>query len=147
MFSLGRENASQKYVCVYHRKTWSEAQTHCREFYTDLASVTNKTERQLILRMFVEITDGNDEDKVWIGLHRMKLWSDQSNSSFTHLVSWTYAEPDNGLSIPGLTGSQHCTAVSLKYFGHWTDESCYDQLPFFCYRGEIIYLLYNRIKK
>nr|XP_055035543.1 C-type mannose receptor 2-like [Misgurnus anguillicaudatus] len=40
---------------------------------------------------------------------------------------------DNGLYVPGLWGAQHCTAVSGKYVGQWTDESCFAHLPFFCY--------------
>lgn len=107
--------------------------------------MTNETERQQILRVtrIIEITESSDEDKVWIGLHRRKLWSDQSNSSFTYMAPWTYAEPDNGYSISGQAGIQHCTAVSFQSFGYWTDESCFDRLPFFCYSGEIIHLLYS----
>nr|XP_055035772.1 macrophage mannose receptor 1-like isoform X1 [Misgurnus anguillicaudatus]XP_055035773.1 macrophage mannose receptor 1-like isoform X1 [Misgurnus anguillicaudatus]XP_055035774.1 macrophage mannose receptor 1-like isoform X1 [Misgurnus anguillicaudatus] len=135
-----RENASQKYVLVYQEKTWSEARRYCREFYTDLASVRNETEHKEILsiKLFLEITEGRNDNNLWIGLHRKKLWSDQSNSSFTYSMLWTTnlaPEPDNGLSV-GLAGIQHCTAVSLEYFGYWTDERCSDRLPFFCYNGE-----------
>ncbi|XP_048022975.1 aggrecan core protein-like [Megalobrama amblycephala] len=130
-FILGRENASQKYIWVTDGKTWTEAQSYCREKYTDLASVRNETEHRQILSLSLGHT-------VWIGLHRNRLWSDQSNSSFTYwrqMVSFEASQPDNGFYTPGQNGNQHCTAVSLQHFGQWTDEQCYDSLPFFCYSG------------
>uniref|UniRef100_A0A8C1AEW8 Si:dkey-11o15.8 n=1 Tax=Cyprinus carpio carpio TaxID=630221 RepID=A0A8C1AEW8_CYPCA len=126
----GKENSSQNYVWIYEYRTWTEAQSYCREKYTDLASMRNETERQQILNVTLY------RNYVWIGLYRNRLWSDQSNSSFTYWLPWTEevaAQPDNGISLPGQLGSQHCTAVSLQYFGQWTDESCFASLPFFCY--------------
>ncbi|KAL0162975.1 hypothetical protein M9458_042371, partial [Cirrhinus mrigala] len=58
------------------------------------------------------------------------------SSTFTYWLPSTQgvtAEPDNGINVPGQEGSQHCTAVSLKQFGQWADESCFASLPFFCY--------------
>ncbi|XDV38532.1 hypothetical protein PO909_007908, partial [Leuciscus waleckii] len=130
----GRENASQNYVFVYEGKTWTEAQSYCREKYTDLASVRNETEHQQILNVTHYFSS-----YVWIGLHRNRLWSDQSNSSFTYWLPYTpgvLAQPDNGANVPGQQGAQHCTAVSLKYFGQWTDEGCFASLPFFCYSDQ-----------
>ncbi len=137
VFILGRENSSQKYVWEYDGRTWAEAQMYCREKYTDLASVRNETERQQILSI-------GQSNNVWIGLHRNRLWSDQSSSSFTYWLPSTQsdaAQPDNGANVQGQLGSQHCTTVSLQHFGQWTDENCFDSLPFFCYSGEQIYLL------
>jgi len=96
--------------------------------------VRNETERQQILN--VTPYPGY---AVWICLHRNRLWSDQSSSSFTYWLPYTPgegAQPDNGVYVQGLQGAQHCTAASLKYFGQWTDESCFASLPFFCYSGE-----------
>ncbi|XP_072518593.1 macrophage mannose receptor 1-like [Salminus brasiliensis] len=112
-------------------KTWAEAQRHCRENYTDLASVRNETELQQILNISKGYT-------VWIGLYRKRMWSDQSNSSFTFwrpVVQFRYAEPNNGILTPGQQGYQHCTAVNLQYIGQWTDEDCLASFPFFCYSG------------
>uniref|UniRef100_A0A8C2PMI5 C-type lectin domain-containing protein n=1 Tax=Cyprinus carpio TaxID=7962 RepID=A0A8C2PMI5_CYPCA len=112
-----------KCVLVNDRKTWTGAQSYCREKCTDLVSVRNEAERQQILSIYS--TD------VWIGLHRNRLWSDQSSSSDA-------AQPDN---IRRQIGVPCCTAVSLQHFGRWTDERCLASLPFFCYSGELIYLL------
>ncbi|XP_077088897.1 macrophage mannose receptor 1-like [Siphateles boraxobius] len=139
----GRENASQKYVVVYEGRTWTGAQSYCREKYTDLASVSNETERQQIMSIvhyyyyyYYGYFYGYN---MWIGLHRNRLWSDQSSSSFTYWLPytpWDVSQPDNGANVQGQQGAQHCTAVSLKYFGQWTDESCFANLPFFCYSDE-----------
>ncbi len=148
-FILGRENATQKYVWVSQGRTWTEAQSYCRETYTDLASVRNETERQQILS--IVRSNGYYYAYMWIGLHRNRLWSDQSSSSFTYWLPWTQsvaAQPDNGANVPGLYGSEHCTAVSLQHFGQWTDENCFASLPFFCYSGEQIYpQYYNGIQE
>ncbi|KAK7131338.1 hypothetical protein R3I94_016467 [Phoxinus phoxinus] len=140
----GRENASQKYVLVTEGRTWTGAQSYCRERYTDLASMRNETERQKILnvtRYYYGYSYYYGYGYIWIGLHRNRLWSDQSSSSFTYWLPNTpyeAAQPDNGANVQGQQGAQHCTAVSLKYFGQWTDEGCFANLPFFCYSGEQI---------
>ncbi|XP_073792207.1 C-type mannose receptor 2 [Danio rerio] len=125
--------STQIYVLVTERNTWRDAQNYCRERNTDLASVRSETELQQILSI---TGSGNFGYDIWIGLYRNRLWSDQSNSSFSYWLPWTQSsdpQPDNGLSIPGQYQAQHCTTVSLKYFGRWTDERCFNSLPFFCY--------------
>uniref|UniRef100_A0A3B4D7L6 C-type lectin domain-containing protein n=1 Tax=Pygocentrus nattereri TaxID=42514 RepID=A0A3B4D7L6_PYGNA len=115
------------HVWVSEGKTWAEAQSFCREYYTDLASVRSRTELQQILR----ITNGS---AVWIGLYRNRLWSDQSNSTFTYWrpeVQFAPSEPDNGVYTYEQYGNQHCTAV--HYLGYWTDEDCLSSFPFICY--------------
>uniref|UniRef100_A0A8C1MU96 C-type lectin domain-containing protein n=1 Tax=Cyprinus carpio TaxID=7962 RepID=A0A8C1MU96_CYPCA len=95
-FILGRVNSSQNYVWIYEYRTWTGAQSYCREKYTDLASVRNETERQQILNVTLYRNYG------WIGLYRNRLWSDQSNSSFTYWLPWTQgvaAQPDNGVTL------------------------------------------------
>ncbi|KAA0719907.1 C-type lectin domain family 10 member A MMGL [Triplophysa tibetana] len=132
----GRGNTSQRYIWVNQSRSWSEAQRYCRQFYTDLAIVRNETEHQQILN----VTDSNGHIG-WIGLYRNRLWSDQSNSSFTYWLPGTQyvsPQPDNGANVSGLRGAQHCTAVSLKSLGQWTDENCFERLPFFCYGDKYV---------
>uniref|UniRef100_A0A667XB49 C-type lectin domain-containing protein n=1 Tax=Myripristis murdjan TaxID=586833 RepID=A0A667XB49_9TELE len=69
--------------------TWAEAQSYCRQHYTDLASVRNQTENQKIQDLIP--TGGN----AWIGLFRDSWkWSDGSNSPFSN---WNHEQnqPDN----------------------------------------------------
>ncbi|KAI4905497.1 hypothetical protein NFI96_014281, partial [Prochilodus magdalenae] len=114
----GRVNASATYVFVEQVMNWTEAQSFCREFYTDLASVRNETEN-FSLR---PITD--NFFAAWIGLYRTRSWSDKSNSSFSY---WKAGQPDNAEE------SEYCTAVSFSESGQWTDENCGNTLPFLCY--------------
>uniref|UniRef100_A0A8C9SPZ3 C-type lectin domain-containing protein n=1 Tax=Scleropages formosus TaxID=113540 RepID=A0A8C9SPZ3_SCLFO len=84
----GRKQTNQSYVFINQsNKTWSEAQRYCRENYTDLVSVRNQTENDLIHNMFRSGTF------VWIGLYKDNWqWSDQRNSSFRY---WAPGKPDN----------------------------------------------------
>ncbi|KAI5609322.1 secretory phospholipase A2 receptor-like isoform X1, partial [Silurus asotus] len=46
------------------KRTWYEAQTYCREKYTDLASVRNQAGNELIRNL----TQSSVNDSAWIGL-------------------------------------------------------------------------------
>ncbi|KAI4895024.1 hypothetical protein NFI96_001398 [Prochilodus magdalenae] len=116
----GRANASSIYTVVHQYMNWTEAQRYCREHYTDLASVRNKTENQK-LRSVLNYYGYN---AAWIGLYRTRSWSDQSNSSFSY---WKSGQPDNAGQ------REYCTAVSFSASGKWTDEHCNYTLPFLCY--------------
>ncbi|KAI4895023.1 hypothetical protein NFI96_001397, partial [Prochilodus magdalenae] len=115
----GRINASARFILVYQYMPWTEAQRYCRDHYTDLASVRNKTENQNLISVV-----NYYYDNVWIGLYRTRSWSDQSNSSFSY---WKAGQPDNAGE------SEYCTAVSFSASGQWTDENCGHTLPFLCY--------------
>ncbi|XP_048021629.1 macrophage mannose receptor 1-like isoform X1 [Megalobrama amblycephala] len=114
----GRVNASESYVPVYEPKTWTEAQSYCREYHTDLVSIRNEIENYRVHILLL------NNYGVWIGLHRTRSWSDQSNSSFSN---WMTGQPDNAET------SEYCTAVSFSDSGSWTDENCNNALPFICY--------------
>lgn len=122
------------FVWISYSMSWKEAQSYCRAKHTDLASVRSKTELQKIL----SIMQGGSE--VWIGLYRNRLWSDQSNSTFTYwrpeVQAYPVSEPDNGLYSYGMYGDQHCTAMDFS--GKWTDENCLASFPFFCYSRKFI---------
>ncbi|KAB5549230.1 hypothetical protein PHYPO_G00065020 [Pangasianodon hypophthalmus] len=114
----GRGNESERYIPVYQYMSWTEAQSYCREHYTDLISVRNKIENQRIKSLL-----HGHFSNVWIGLYRTRSWSDKNNSYFSN---WTPGQPDN------YGQSAYCTAVSTEA-GTWTDENCGQTLPFFCY--------------
>ncbi len=119
-FPTGRVNASASYVMVYEYKTWTEAQSYCREHHTDLISIRNEIENYRVQSLI-------QYSVAWIGLYRTRSWSDQSNSSFSN---WTTGQPDNA------GNSEYCTAVSFSDSGSWTDENCNTVIPFICYSGE-----------
>ncbi|KTF71260.1 hypothetical protein cypCar_00046257 [Cyprinus carpio] len=117
----GRENASATYVIIYQSKTWTEAQSYCREHHTDLISIRNEVENQKI-QYFIR-NNYYYYYNIWIGLYRTRSWSDQSNSSFTYWSTW---QPDTAGT---------CTAVSFRNSGKWTDENCNYAFPFFCHNA------------
>uniref|UniRef100_A0A8C9RWZ6 C-type lectin domain-containing protein n=1 Tax=Scleropages formosus TaxID=113540 RepID=A0A8C9RWZ6_SCLFO len=94
-------------LCIYFvnmSKNWTEAQSYCRENYTDL------TENDLIHNMTRNGTC------VWIGLYRdYWQWSDQRNSSFRY---WAPGKPTN------YDGNEKCTVASITQTlnGTWDDR-------------------------
>uniref|UniRef100_A0A4W5MYM1 C-type lectin domain-containing protein n=1 Tax=Hucho hucho TaxID=62062 RepID=A0A4W5MYM1_9TELE len=112
------KNSKEAFHFIKETKTWREAQSYCRENYTDLASVRNQDQNLDV----VTVAAGNE---VWIGLFRDSWkWSDGSNSSFTY---WIKEKPNN------LEGNQDCGTTRLNNLGRWDDMQCDIKSPFFCY--------------
>ncbi|KAG5260612.1 hypothetical protein AALO_G00294450 [Alosa alosa] len=124
----GRENINETYVLIPQFMNWTFGQQYCREHHTDLVSIRNKAEYQNIIDLL-------DSGIAWLGLHRTRSWSDQTNSTFRN---WREGEPDNGRQTVE-EGHQHCTAVSFNASGKWTDENCTRSLPFICYGDPVIF--------
>ncbi len=119
--------ASTGFVRVQEGKNWTDAQKYCREKHTDLASVRNKTENNLIQN----ITEKpNPHNKAWIGLYRFWVWSDNSTASFTH---WMSGEPNSRNNRDSI-----CTSTGMSDGGRWIDDYCKESYPFMCYDGEYI---------
>ncbi|XP_047658896.1 macrophage mannose receptor 1-like isoform X2 [Tachysurus fulvidraco] len=116
------------YILINEQKEWLEAQTYCRENYTDLVSVRNKTENDeiwILLR-------GSHTQVAWIGLFNDSWnWSDQSNSTFRY---WRSDKP---------SGSLICAAVSESEQRYWTDVNCTEKLPYICHENEVILIKKN----
>lgn len=112
------------YLSIF--KNWTDAQTHCRTYYTDLSTITSQEEQD----MLIQLAGGNSLDK-WIGLSRNTsnikqfLWSDGNSFSY---YKWEPGQPNN------LNGCQYC--VSLRYT--WFDYECSKLHTFFCYRMFIL---------
>ncbi|XP_056598348.1 secretory phospholipase A2 receptor-like [Triplophysa dalaica] len=114
-------NSSKSYIINTSNKTWSEAQSFCRQYHTDLISVRNQTDNQLIHNII-----NNTETSVWIGLFRDSWeWSDNTDSAFR---DWDSAKSDNH------GGSKDCTAVHLNT-EKWHDVSCSHSHTFVCHEG------------
>ena len=120
---------AERYIFIYEWKNMSDAQSYCREHYTDLASVRNQAESQLILNSASRVSNA---DRFWIGLvNDSWTWSDQSNSTFRNWKS--------GSDIYSL--GEKCAAVSLAEKGQWSSQKCTNRLPFVCYESEFLSLL------
>ncbi|KAJ7997562.1 hypothetical protein DPEC_G00230290 [Dallia pectoralis] len=138
----GRLNATQTFVIITNNMTWNQAQSYCRENYTDLAVVRNQTENQVIQNLLprlriarsvivnisVIVSQGNyNFYPVWIGLYRDGSWSDGSNSSLN--INAGYNEE------PGVIGlNESCVTVQTsQYFYESFGRNCNITLPFVCY--------------
>ncbi|XP_036420702.1 C-type mannose receptor 2-like isoform X2 [Colossoma macropomum] len=125
------EGKNSTYMLIKEAKTWREAQSYCREHYTDLVSVRNQTENQQIF----DLTKQSVSDSVWIGLFNDSWkWADQSSSSFRY---WASTQPDN------YGGNQNYTAVFMAEQGQWHDLNGNSQLPFICHQNQLILINQN----
>ncbi|XP_053272022.1 L-selectin [Pleuronectes platessa] len=108
------------FVSVSTVKTWSEAQRHCREHFTDLVTVRNDTDNGKIKDLI------SNYNRAWIGLYRdpQIYWSDGSNYSFS---SWY--QGNNPLGSMKVV----CGVADLKEGGNWRLCSCEERKPFVCY--------------
>ncbi|XP_056598973.1 C-type mannose receptor 2-like [Triplophysa dalaica] len=107
------------YILITDRKNWRDAQSHCRQYHTDLASI-HSLEEQNQIRIVSEETRW-----VWIGLSTESWqWSDQWSPSFTN---WAAGQP---------SASGDCVAMSTTDSGKWIQNSCDLQYPFVCYEGD-----------
>uniref|UniRef100_A0A3Q2QK47 C-type lectin domain-containing protein n=1 Tax=Fundulus heteroclitus TaxID=8078 RepID=A0A3Q2QK47_FUNHE len=102
----------RKYHFVYENKTWNESQSFCREHYTDLATIDNMDDWNIL-----------NETRAWIGLYddvNSWRWS-MSDSNFCRqeqkeFRNWKSGEPDNRRS------EEHCGSMTSD--GLWNDVPC-----------------------
>ncbi|XP_030635296.1 macrophage mannose receptor 1-like [Chanos chanos] len=137
------ENSDKKYILINERRTWRKAQSYCREHHTDLVSVRNQTENDMIwnsVKLENQRTGWGGEtrgdsgedgrDVAWIGLFRDSWrWSDRSNSSFRY---WKSEVPDND------GGNENCAVVWLNNKKYWGDRGCSERNKFVCYEDKLI---------
>ena len=113
---------------VWQTKTWSEAQKHCREHFTDLSSISNQAEvDRFNERESFKSTYG------WIGLHKDASetwrWSGGRNASF---FRWSDTYTDKG---------GRCVTRS-QYGFH--KKNCDRQLYFYCFKSRLILVKENK---
>ncbi|RVE71065.1 hypothetical protein OJAV_G00070650 [Oryzias javanicus] len=109
---------SVTFVYIDKSMNWSEAQIHCKEYYSDLASVRNKNDNNQISRLIP------NRRTVWIGLFRDSWkWSDGSSLSFQY---WKRYEPNGA--------AEACGAAYPENSGKWVDAMCTNQYQFICYK-------------
>uniref|UniRef100_A0A6Q2YXB8 C-type lectin domain-containing protein n=1 Tax=Esox lucius TaxID=8010 RepID=A0A6Q2YXB8_ESOLU len=109
---------SGHYHFVDIQKSWSEAQSYCRERYLDLVTIRN-TEDMYWLNNSVK-TGFNG--KAWIGLHDENSWRwNLEDPAFygqgeTEYRNWNPVEPNNN------GGNELC--VEIRMPGNWNDIPC-----------------------
>ncbi|XP_058869015.1 macrophage mannose receptor 1-like [Acipenser ruthenus] len=115
-FCVPAYNQIRKHVFVETKKSWSEAQSYCREKHTDLATVCSHEEAEQLLN----ITGASLGDS-WIGLYR----DDTQN--------WQWSNSDDVI-YSNWRADVFCASVNSE--GKWTDLPCHLQKAFMCYKGK-----------
>uniref|UniRef100_H2LGF1 C-type lectin domain-containing protein n=1 Tax=Oryzias latipes TaxID=8090 RepID=H2LGF1_ORYLA len=111
---------------------WTNAQSVCRQRYTDLATIENTTDVDA-----ANVALSSYTGKAWIGLRDDMVnswrWS-LSDSSFygvgeSTFRKWSSGEPNN------YNGQQLCG----RFYGNglWDDQFCSEALPFVCYNVQL----------
>ncbi|RVE60264.1 hypothetical protein OJAV_G00179340 [Oryzias javanicus] len=117
-----------EYHYVDQNMTWTEAKQHCRNEYTDLATVSSKADMERLRN----INSGKIE--IWIGLFNQTGTNATSHWSLPGLefnesqTKWNTDEP-NGVTI------ETCGAIKNITDEKWLDMSCMDKAHFLCYNG------------
>ncbi|XP_067309543.1 macrophage mannose receptor 1-like [Pseudorasbora parva] len=119
-FTCYKENST--YIFVKIAKKWSDAQSYCRQYYTDLPTIHNSEENDQITKILLPGW------YIWIGLFLDSWeWSDKWSLFFRNWV----AGPPSLISESG-----DCVSMSRAISGKWAPESCDLKRPFICHRCE-----------
>ncbi|KAI7808333.1 hypothetical protein IRJ41_002387 [Triplophysa rosa] len=130
MLYITNQRPSKAYSIYTSSKTWSEAKSFCRQHHTDLTSVRNQTDNQLIQNII-----NDPHTSVWIGLFSDPWeWPDNSDSGFRF---WMSGEPNN------VGGSEDCTKANIYLQGEWNDVGCSGPYNFVCHEDELILIQKN----
>nr|XP_046174174.1 macrophage mannose receptor 1-like [Oncorhynchus gorbuscha] len=125
------------------KKTWTEAQSFCRQNFTDLATIDDD---MADMKKLNNTEADRWSESAWIGLYLINIipidsshgvWSDQSGSSYRN---WDSNEP-NGPGV-GTKGGAFCGEV--KSSGKWNDKGCTYTQPFICYDDELVLVSENK---
>lgn len=105
---------------VKKEMNWTEAKKYCMSNYTNLATVKNSSENELISSLL--------STNSWIGLFRKtwNYWSDKSRVTFTN---WYPTQPDNKKI------KESCAAVYSA--GKWWNYDCQAKHYFICQKVKV----------
>ncbi|XP_017297452.1 alpha-tectorin-like [Kryptolebias marmoratus] len=117
---------TRQYYFVSTSETWTDAQSFCRQEYTDLATLENTADVDAVVQ-----TTSSYTGKAWTGLYDGWIWAlndpDFYGDGETMFRNWNSGEPNN------YNGQENC--VNMFSDGKWNDLNCMNRLPFVCYNG------------
>ncbi|XP_008401130.1 macrophage mannose receptor 1-like [Poecilia reticulata] len=144
-FICSRANSSTQYIFIDETKNWTEAQSYCREHYSDLALIKNMEDMNTLINVAKSL--GETSQSHWIGLYddvNSWKWS-MSDSDFyqqdeKEFRIWASGQPNN------LNGCQYCTEMASG--GSWNDQSCSVEQDFICsdVNGANVRFVYIKIR-
>ena len=132
LWSLSSCEVVRKFHYVTEKKTWTEAQSYCRNNYDDLASLLNMEDISSLLKNPQLHMDRPNAQYAWIGLYDDPgnwTWSlnGTEHHTNTHYSKWAVGQPNE------YTQAQICTVMALS--GNWKDNDCNVKRHSVCYDG------------
>ncbi|KAL3979480.1 pleckstrin-like domain containing family A member 8 [Sarotherodon galilaeus] len=118
---------SFQYHFVADYKTWTDAQTYCRQTYTDLVTIQNAEEMNQLIKTVSSAS--LTTQYVWIGLYSEIdwMWSNGYTGTGADYKSWSSTEPNF------YDENEFC--VVIEQGGLWYNYFCSSENPFICYNG------------
>ncbi|KAK1166725.1 secretory phospholipase A2 receptor-like [Acipenser oxyrinchus oxyrinchus] len=132
-----RDNSALKgYYLVEEFKSWINAQQHCRNDGSELASIRSPEEQEA-LNTLTDPLSAETAAFVWIGLYRENSSQPWKWSNGDPIEKWDSGDPD-------LSNTQDaCVSMngnaSGRALGFWDDRSCTERFYFLCYGGQCFY--------
>ncbi|KAL7875557.1 hypothetical protein AOLI_G00105200 [Acnodon oligacanthus] len=131
---------TRQFYVVNEEKTWTNAQKHCREEYTDLVTIESQEEMNAVIAVLSGKTG-----PFWIGLRekgqegnsKSWIWSDGSQFSYSN---WKTGEPNNN-------DHNNCGALLGNSGYRWNDEGCQWKHPFVCQEDQGLPLILIKQQK
>ncbi|XP_062415942.1 secretory phospholipase A2 receptor-like isoform X1 [Pungitius pungitius] len=120
---------SREYHLINEHKTWDGARAYCRQNHSDLATIGNRDDLDILRNMTNAIGWTKD---TWIGL--------RMGTGFSW--KWSVGEPENiavYTNWAAAPGSGSCGSVAVG--GKWLAASCGSTLGFICKEGKGLALL------
>nr|XP_024653979.1 macrophage mannose receptor 1-like [Maylandia zebra] len=117
--------AQRQYHFVYEQKNWTEAQQHCRQYYTDLAAIESMEDVKTLNNMadLEKMKYSEYSNRAWIGLYNdvnSWRWSMDDTGFYKdgepELRNWSPEEPNN------YKGTECCAEMFDS--GLWNDRDC-----------------------
>uniref|UniRef100_A0A8C9SMA6 C-type lectin domain-containing protein n=1 Tax=Scleropages formosus TaxID=113540 RepID=A0A8C9SMA6_SCLFO len=134
---------THQYHFVNMTKNWTEAQSYCREKYTDLVTIDNPEEMNRLINR-VNLTGYTGP--AWIGLKKGNSWKWQWSLEERRLYSdgqtgfWNW---DTSVGAPH-TADGNTNCVGMRHNGKWNDIGCCgENHPFICYDDHLILVQEN----
>ncbi|XP_050971807.1 C-type mannose receptor 2 isoform X1 [Labeo rohita] len=111
------------FILIQEPKTWSEAQTHCRQYHFDLATIQSDEDRFKIQEI---ATSMNFQNRAWMGF-------------YDGVFAWRWSYQDKNLGYTNWDTLEDTTSRTqrmcgvIRNTGKWHAASCDEPKPFFCY--------------
>uniref|UniRef100_A0A3B4DUS8 C-type lectin domain-containing protein n=1 Tax=Pygocentrus nattereri TaxID=42514 RepID=A0A3B4DUS8_PYGNA len=133
-FTTGLQPLFRLYHFVNDPKTWTKAQTYCRNRFTDLASVDSVKDMSRLMKLLVDV---GYSGSLWIGLTQAVQprwgWS-RGDELLSNFSNWDAGRPN---------GTGKCV---FTINGVWRNYDCTVALYFVCYYGESVNVFKNQVR-